>query len=140
MMLTLLLILAIIIISVATIWIVFRREDIRKNIYRREMRPMLGSGIIKEKIHHVKQADEWFEEGVKNQNLGNYEIALNFYSKALDIFTKKDYPYAYATIQNNIGIIYKELATIKKLDTYLYKAIRCYEEAINIFDIILYFN
>ena len=65
--------------------------------------PEIRKEIIKEKIHPVKQAEEWFEEGVKNQNLKNYDEARDYYSKALEVFTKREYPYVFATIQNNIG-------------------------------------
>ena len=90
------------------------------------------NGMVKEKIHSIKKAYNWFEEGLKNQNMKNYKSALNFYFKALNIFTKKDYPYAFAAIRNNIGNIYKELGNKKNI-SYMYKAIDAYKEALAIY-------
>ena len=94
---------------------------------------LIRNEIIKEKLHPIKQAEERFEEGVKNQNLGLYDKSLTSYSKALEVFTKKDYPYVFAAIENNMGAIYRELAQREESERYLYAAILAYEETIDIY-------
>lgn len=95
--------------------------------------PPIKEEIIKEEIHFIKQAEGWFEEGVRNQNLKSYDKAMSYYSKALDVFTEKEYPYVFAAIQNNMGIIYRKRAIIENSKSYLYEALQVYQEAFEVY-------
>lgn len=63
------------------------------------------------------------------ENPENIEIAEKFYLKLLDLCHKESLPLKYAKVQNNLGIVYGQLAQ-KKGYEYYYKSINCFSEAL----------
>jgi len=137
---------AIIIIFLVVVYkILTRKEEIEEKVEENEETsvvpyeeslpsfPQIKKEIIKEEIYPISHAEEWFHEGVKNQNIGNYDDAISNYSRALEIFNQKEYPPIFAAIKNNIGTIYRRLASIENSKSYLYKAVKVYKEALIVY-------
>jgi len=91
--------------------------------------PRIKKEIIKENFYSIANAEMLFDNGVEKQNSGDYNAALDYYSKALNFFTKKEFPAIFAAIQNNIGSIYRKLAAMEDSKSYMYKAMQVYKEA-----------
>jgi tetratricopeptide (TPR) repeat protein len=60
----------------------------------------------------------------------NLKKAIACYEAALRVFTKQDYSLERARIQNNLGNVYRRLATGDRAEN-LKKAIACYEKALS---------
>ncbi len=69
----------------------------------------LKEDLIKQgKIDEVELAGDYFNFGLVQYYIGNYEKALDYYFKTLTITIQSGYKYGEAMCYNNIGIVYLE--------------------------------
>jgi signal transduction histidine kinase len=70
----------------------------------------------------------YFNSGVVNYRLGNFEIALNQLFQAKTLLENQDYVHLYAQVNQRIGDVYSELDQAELALKYLFEALSSYEK------------
>ncbi len=87
--------------------------------------------------------DVLFYIGVQADELGQYDLriceymnlAINVYTKVLKYWTFNYNKFKYASVQNNLGVVYRKLSDIENKEKNNKNAIECHKEVIKIFTI-----
>ncbi len=73
----------------------------------------------------------WFKLPTRDY-AGNLEKAINACHAALEVFTSESHPFAWAAVQNGLGIARANLPTGRRGDNIL-KAINAYNSALSVY-------